>query len=80
MATDMQNLFFSAKTLGFYSPDMALPDDAVEVSPEVEAFLREVIVWGADSFTVSLTAASVTYPAAMADYVRTYNAPTTFGA
>ena len=75
----MKNLFFSPSTTGFYLPGSDMPDDAVEVSAVVEAFLREVIAWGADSFTVSLNSARVSYPAFMADYAETYNAPISLG-
>ncbi len=46
----MENMYFSPTTVGFYVSEQERPDDAVEVSPEVEAFLRECVIWGADTF------------------------------
>ena len=56
------------------------PDDAVEVSPEMEAFLRECVIWGADTFNVERDAATVTYPTELLEYVTTYNAPVKYPA
>ncbi|MHC3189252.1 hypothetical protein, partial [Escherichia coli] len=58
----MENIYFSPTTVGFYVSEQERPDDAVEVSPEVEAFLRECVIWGADTFNVERDAATVTYP------------------
>lgn len=58
----MENMYFSPTTVGFYVSEQERPDDAVEVSPEVEAFLRECVIWGADTFNVERDAATVTYP------------------
>ncbi|HDX1871216.1 TPA: hypothetical protein RN790_002440 [Escherichia coli] len=56
----MENMYFSPTTVGFYVSEQERPDDAVEVSPEVEAFLRECVIWGADTFNVERDAATVT--------------------
>lgn len=72
----MGNIYFSPSTVGFYIPEQDRPDDAVEVSPEVEAFLREAVIWGADTFNVERDAATVTYPPELNEYVSQYNAPT----
>lgn len=71
----MENMYFSPTTVGFYVSEQERPDDAVEVSPEVEAFLRECVIWGADTFNVERDAATVTYPTELLEYVTTYNAP-----
>ncbi|MDE9659455.1 hypothetical protein L2104_13070 [Citrobacter braakii] len=76
----MGNNFFSSKTVGFYMPEQERPDDAVEVSPDVEAFLRECVIWGADSFRVEFDKASVTYPLELLEYVTQYDAPTQYPA
>ncbi len=39
----MENIYFSPTTVGFYVSEQERPDDAVEVSPEMEAFLRSVL-------------------------------------
>jgi hypothetical protein len=44
----MGNNYFSPTTVGFIS-EQDRPDDALEVSPEVEAFLRKAVIWGADT-------------------------------
>lgn len=72
----MGNIYFSPTTVGFYVSEQERPDDAVEVSPEVEAFLRECIIWGADTFNVERDTAKVTYPPELNEYVSQYNAPT----
>lgn len=64
--------------MGFYIPEQARHDDAVEVSPEVEAFLRECVIWGATGFDVKFDTAVVTYPPELFDYVTQYNAPTRY--
>lgn len=71
----MGNNYFSPSTVGFYIREQERPDDAVEVSPEVESFLRETVVWGADTFTVERDKASVTYPPELHEYVTEYCAP-----
>lgn len=76
----MENNYFSPSTVGFYIPEQDRPDDAVEVSPEVEAFLRKTVIWGADTFIVERDKASVTYPAELLEYVTTYNAPVKYPA
>lgn len=72
----MENIYFSPTTVGFYVSEQERPDDAVEVSPEVEAFLRECVIWGATGFEVTPTTAKVTYPPELDEYVSQYNAPT----
>lgn len=72
----MGNIYFSPTTVGFYASEQERPDDAVEVSPEVEAFLRECVIWGADTFNVERDTAKVTYPPELNEYVSQYNAPT----
>ena len=72
----MGNIYFSPTTFGFYVSEQERPDDAVEVSPEVEAFLRECVIWGADTFNVERDTAKVTYPPELNEYVSQYNAPT----
>ena len=72
----MENIYFSPTTVGFYVSEQERPDDAVEVSPEVEAFLRECVIWGATGFEVTTSTAKVTYPPELKDYVSQYNAPT----
>lgn len=74
----MGNIYFSPTTVGFYVSEQERPDDAVEVSPEVEAFLRGCVIWGATEFDVTTTAAKVTYPPELSEYVSQYNAPTHF--
>ncbi|MHC9060029.1 hypothetical protein [Pantoea sp. y20] len=74
----MDNNYFSAETLGFYPGSEEKPSDAVEVSPQVESFLREVIVWGASKFKVSKDSVQVEYPAELASYVIEYGAPKEF--
>lgn len=74
----MENMYFSPTTVGFYVSEQERPDDAVEVSPEVEAFLRECVIWGATGFEVTPTTAKVTYPPELDEYVSQYNAPTHF--
>lgn len=76
----MGNIYFSPSTVGFYIPEQDRPDDAVEVSPEVEAFLREAVIWGADTFNVERDTAKVTYPTELLEYVTTYNAPVKYPA
>lgn len=76
----MGNNYFSPSTVGFYIREQERPDDAVEVSPEVESFLRETVVWGADTFNVERDAATVTYPTELLEYVTTYNAPVKYPA
>lgn len=63
------NKFFAPSTLGFYTAEMEKPDDAVEVCADVETFLRAAVIWGAETFSVHLTSAEVTYPAAFQEYV-----------
>ncbi|QEO01383.1 hypothetical protein [Enterobacter kobei] len=72
----MGDIYFSPTTVGFYVSEQERPDDAVEVSPEVEAFLRECVIWGADTFNVERDTAKVTYPPELNEYVSQYNAPT----
>ncbi|HAT2341105.1 TPA: hypothetical protein I8206_005212 [Citrobacter freundii] len=72
----MGNIYFSPTTVGFYVSEQERPDDAVEVSPEVEAFLRECVIWGADTFNVERDTAKVTYPPELNEYVSQHNAPT----
>lgn len=74
----MENIYFSPTTVGFYVSEQELPDDAVEVSPEVEGFLRRCVIWGATGFEVTPTTAKVTYPPELDEYVSQYNAPTHF--
>ena len=76
----MENIYFSPTTVGFCVSEQERPDDAVEVSPEVEAFLRECVIWGADTFNVERDAATVTYPTELLEYVTTYNAPVKYHA
>ncbi|WP_108700778.1 hypothetical protein [Phytobacter sp. SCO41] len=71
----MGNNYFSPTTVGFYISEQDRPDDALEVSPEVEAFLRKAVIWGADTFTVEGNKASVTYPPELHEYVTAYDAP-----
>ena len=72
----MENMYFSPTTVGFYVSEQERPDDAVEVSPEVEEFLRRCVIWGATGFEVTPTTAKVTYPPELNEYVSQYNAPT----
>lgn len=74
----MGNNYFSPTTVGFYVSEQERPDDAVEVSPDVEEFLRRCVIWGATGFDVTTTAAKVTYPPELDEYVSQYNAPTHF--
>ncbi|MBJ3815441.1 hypothetical protein F9C28_11000 [Shimwellia pseudoproteus] len=67
---------FSSVTARFYPPDQLHPDDAIEISAGVEDFLREAILWGANTFTVARDSASVSYPPELDNYVSRYHAPT----
>jgi len=69
---------FSPSIGGFFPPDVDVPSDAVEVSKDVEEFLRRAVIWGADSFTVDIDKAVVTYPPELYEYVSQYNAPIKF--
>lgn len=72
----MKNMLFSPSAVGFFLQDMNAPADAVEVSPEVEAFLRRAIIWGADKFELSADSVTVSYPDWMKKYVADNDAPT----
>lgn len=73
---NMENTFFSPSTLGFYTHDQNMPGDAVEVTTDVGQFLRECVIWGADTFNVERDTATVAYPPELNEYVSQYNAPT----
>ena len=74
----MGKIYFSPTTVGFYVSEQERPDDAVEVSPELEEFLRRCVIWGATGFEVTPTTAKVTDPPELDEYVSQYNAPTHF--
>ncbi|MBA7875948.1 MULTISPECIES: hypothetical protein [Enterobacteriaceae] len=74
----MENTFFSPSTLGFYTHDQNMPGDAVEVTTDVGQFLRECVIWGADSFIVERQRASVSYPDFMREYAIENNAPVSY--
>lgn len=75
---NMENTFFSPSTLGFYTHDQNMPGDAVEVTTDVGQFLRECVIWGADSFIVERQRASVSYPDFMREYAIENNAPVSY--
>lgn len=71
-------MLFSPGAAGFFLQDMDAPADAVEVSAEAEAFLRQAIIWGAEGFRFSGETVSVTYPQNLKEYVRDNKAPTQY--
>ncbi|MFK8074862.1 hypothetical protein [Klebsiella pneumoniae] len=76
----MKNMLFSPGTAGFFLQGMDAPADAVEVSTEVEAFLRQAILWGAEEFHFSGESVSVTYPGYLQEYATDNKAPTQYPA
>lgn len=71
----MKNMLFSPGAAGFFLQDMDAPADAVEVSAEVEAFLRQAVIWGADKFEVRKDSAKASYPESMEKYAVENDAP-----
>ncbi|CAH6320742.1 hypothetical protein FD827_27455 [Klebsiella pneumoniae] len=76
----MKNMLFSPGTASFFLQGMDAPADAVEVSTEVEAFLRQAIIWGAEEFHFSGESVSVTYPGYLQEYATDNKAPTQYPA
>jgi len=76
----MKSMLFSPGAAGFFLQDMDAPSDAVEVSAEVEAFLRQAIIWGAEEFHFSGESVSVAYPDHLQEYATDNKAPTQYPA
>lgn len=76
----MENMLFSLGATGFFLQDMDAPSDAVEVSGGVKAFLRQVIIWGAEECHFSEESVSVAYPDHLQEYATDNKAPTKYPA
>lgn len=74
----MKNMLFSPGAAGFFLQGLDAPADVVEVSPEVEAFLRQAIIWGAEEFHLSGESVSVAYPDYLQEYATDNKAPTQY--
>jgi len=71
-------MLFSPSVMGFFIDDDEAPADAIKVSAELEGFLRQAIIWGAEKFTFYDSYVSVTYPDYLNEYVTENNALTIY--